>query len=36
MNIYFWFQVFDFELSEQDVEDILSLNRNLRLATFPM
>ncbi|XP_073085565.1 1,5-anhydro-D-fructose reductase isoform X2 [Manis javanica] len=29
-------QVFDFELSEQDVEDILSLNRNLRLATFPI
>ncbi|XP_057354101.1 1,5-anhydro-D-fructose reductase isoform X1 [Manis pentadactyla] len=29
-------QVFDFELSEQDVEDILSLDRNLRLATFPI
>ncbi|KAK2496055.1 hypothetical protein MC885_020672 [Smutsia gigantea] len=29
-------QVFDFELSEQDMKDILSLDRNLRLATLPI
>ncbi|XP_006158530.1 1,5-anhydro-D-fructose reductase [Tupaia chinensis] len=28
-------QVFDFELTEQDMDDIFSLDRNLRLATFP-
>ncbi|XP_053428837.1 1,5-anhydro-D-fructose reductase isoform X2 [Nycticebus coucang] len=28
-------QVFNFELTEEDMEDMLKLNRNLRLATFP-
>ncbi|KFO18949.1 1,5-anhydro-D-fructose reductase [Fukomys damarensis] len=28
-------QVFDFELTEQDMNDIFSLDKNLRLATFP-
>uniref|UniRef100_A0A8C4MVS2 Aldo-keto reductase family 1 member E2 n=1 Tax=Equus asinus asinus TaxID=83772 RepID=A0A8C4MVS2_EQUAS len=28
--------VFDFELSEEDMNDMLGLDRNLRLATFPM
>ncbi|KAM6162501.1 LOW QUALITY PROTEIN: 1,5-anhydro-D-fructose reductase [Erethizon dorsatum] len=28
-------QVFDFELTEQDMNDIFSLEKNLRLATFP-
>ncbi|XP_070111377.1 1,5-anhydro-D-fructose reductase isoform X6 [Equus przewalskii] len=30
------FQVFDFELSEEDMNDMLGLDRNLRLATFPI
>ncbi|XP_048223469.1 1,5-anhydro-D-fructose reductase [Perognathus longimembris pacificus] len=29
------FQVFDFELTEQDMNDLLALNKNLRLATLP-
>nr|XP_044617875.1 1,5-anhydro-D-fructose reductase isoform X4 [Equus asinus] len=29
-------QVFDFELSEEDMNDMLGLDRNLRLATFPI
>ncbi|XP_005386922.1 PREDICTED: 1,5-anhydro-D-fructose reductase [Chinchilla lanigera] len=29
-------QVFDFELTEQDMNDILSLDKNLRLTTFPI
>ncbi|KAM4812224.1 1,5-anhydro-D-fructose reductase isoform X2 [Urocitellus parryii] len=28
-------QVFDFELTENHMDEIMSLNRNLRLATFP-
>lgn len=28
-------QVFDFELTEKDMEELLSLDKNLRLATFP-
>uniref|UniRef100_A0A8C8UC27 Aldo-keto reductase family 1, member E1 n=1 Tax=Peromyscus maniculatus bairdii TaxID=230844 RepID=A0A8C8UC27_PERMB len=28
-------QVFDFKLTEKDMEELLSLNKNLRLATFP-
>uniref|UniRef100_A0A8C4MKM1 Aldo-keto reductase family 1 member E2 n=1 Tax=Equus asinus asinus TaxID=83772 RepID=A0A8C4MKM1_EQUAS len=28
--------VFDFELSEEDMNDMLGLDRNLRLATFPI
>jgi diketogulonate reductase-like aldo/keto reductase len=28
-------QVFDFELTEEDMDDLLILDRNLRLATFP-
>ncbi|XP_057587896.1 1,5-anhydro-D-fructose reductase [Hippopotamus amphibius kiboko] len=28
--------VFDFELSEQDMTDLFSLDRNLRLSTFPI
>ncbi|XP_043739446.1 1,5-anhydro-D-fructose reductase isoform X2 [Cervus elaphus] len=28
--------VFDFELSEEDMTDLLGLDRNLRLATFPI
>lgn len=30
------FQVFDFELSEQDMTDLLGLDRNLRLSAFPI
>ncbi|ERE78661.1 1,5-anhydro-D-fructose reductase-like protein [Cricetulus griseus] len=30
------FQVFDFELTEKDMEELLSLDKNLRLATFPL
>ncbi|XP_061037652.1 1,5-anhydro-D-fructose reductase isoform X1 [Eubalaena glacialis] len=30
------FQVFDFELSEQDMTDLLHPDRNLHLSTFPM
>nr|XP_028709301.1 1,5-anhydro-D-fructose reductase isoform X2 [Macaca mulatta]XP_045255413.1 1,5-anhydro-D-fructose reductase isoform X3 [Macaca fascicularis] len=29
-------QVFDFELTQHDMDNILSLDRNLRLATFPI
>uniref|UniRef100_A0A2K6GJ40 Aldo-keto reductase family 1 member E2 n=1 Tax=Propithecus coquereli TaxID=379532 RepID=A0A2K6GJ40_PROCO len=29
-------QVFDFELTEEDMKDMVSLDRNLRLATFPV
>ncbi|XP_069314932.1 aldo-keto reductase family 1 member C15-like isoform X2 [Eulemur rufifrons] len=30
------FQVFDFELTEEDMKAMVSLDRNLRLATFPI
>lgn len=35
MDTLFWCQVFDFELTDEDMTGILSLDRGLRLVTFP-
>ena len=35
VNVLFWVQVFDFELSERDMNDILDLDRNFRMCTLP-